>query len=95
MPEGDDKPAKYPVMFRAADLMLLSKADLLPVLDDFRPENARRYLQELANPAPVIELSAKTGTGLDQWLQWLRDSMVKRRSAIPTQAQDATAAAVT
>mgnify|MGYP000497117912 FL=1 len=95
VPEGDDKPAKYPVMFRAADLMLLSKADLLPVLDDFRPENARRYLQELANPAPVIELSAKTGTGLDQWLQWLRDSMVKRRSAIPTQAQDATAAAVT
>jgi hydrogenase nickel incorporation protein HypB len=95
VPEGDDKPAKYPVMFRAADLMLLSKADLLPVLDDFRPDNARRHLQELANPAPVIELSAKTGTGLDLWLQWLRDSMEKRRSAIPALAQDATAAAAT
>ena len=97
VPEGDDKPAKYPVMFRSADLMLLSKADLLPVLDDFRPENARRYLQELANPAPVIELSAKTGAGIDLWLQWLRDAMDARRSASPAQAQaqDATAATAT
>ena len=95
VPEGDDKPAKYPVMFRAADLMLLSKADLLPVLDDFRPETARRYLQELANPAPVIELSAKTGAGIDLWLQWLRDAMDARRSASPAQAQDATAATAT
>ena len=37
VPEGDDKPAKYPVMFRAADLVLLTKCDLLPVLDDFKP----------------------------------------------------------
>jgi len=72
VPEGDDKPAKYPVMFRAAELLLLSKCDLLPVLDDFRPENARRNLQALANAAPVIELSAKTGAGMDEWLQWLR-----------------------
>ena len=50
-------------MFRAAELLLLSKCDLLPVLDDFHPENARRHLQSLANPAPVIELSAKSGTG--------------------------------
>lgn len=94
VPEGDDKPAKYPVMFRAADLMLLSKADLLPVLDDFRPENARRHLQELANPAPVIELSAKTGTGLDLWLEWLREAIAQRTSSVtPTQARDATVAA--
>jgi hydrogenase nickel incorporation protein HypB len=72
VPEGDDKPAKYPVMFRAAELLLLSKCDLLPVLDDFHPENARRHLQALANPAPVIEVSAKTGAGMEQWLQWLR-----------------------
>jgi hydrogenase nickel incorporation protein HypB len=92
VPEGDDKPAKYPVMFRAADLMLLSKADLLPVLDDFRPENARRYLRELANPAPVIELSAKTGAGLDQWLDWLHNA-IAQRNAVPTaEAQDAAAA---
>ena len=40
--EGDDKPAKYPVMFRAADLVLLTKSDLLPVLDDFDPVRASR-----------------------------------------------------
>ena len=71
VPEGDDKPAKYPVMFRAADLVLLSKSDLLPVLDDFNPDNARQYLRELANSAPVFELSAKSGTGIGLWLRWL------------------------
>ncbi|RLA00530.1 MAG: hydrogenase accessory protein HypB, partial [Gammaproteobacteria bacterium] len=71
VPEGDDKPAKYPVMFRAADLVLLSKSDLLPVLDDFQPDNARRYLRELASTAPVFELSAKNDDGMDSWLHWL------------------------
>ncbi len=71
VPEGDDKPAKYPVMFRTADLVILSKCDLLPVLDDFSPVKARRYLRELANPASVFELSAKTGAGMQQWLHWL------------------------
>ena len=52
--EGDDKPAKYPVMFRAADLMLLTKSDLLEVLDDFDTAKAERHLRELANPADVI-----------------------------------------
>ena len=47
-PEGHDKPAKYPVMFRAADLMLVTKSDLLPVLDDFDPAIAERCLRELA-----------------------------------------------
>jgi hydrogenase nickel incorporation protein HypB len=71
VPEGDDKPAKYPVMFRASDLVLLSKSDLLPVLDDFRPANARQHMQDLASEAPVFELSAKSGDGMDQWLHWL------------------------
>ncbi len=71
MPEGDDKPAKYPVMFRAADLVLLTKCDLLPVRDDFRPENARRQVRELATAAPVCELSAKSGAGMDAWFAWL------------------------
>ena len=71
VPEGDDKPAKYPVMFRAADLVLLSKSDLLPVLDDFQPDNARRHLRELASSAPVFELSAKNAAGMDAWIHWL------------------------
>ena len=71
IPEGDDKPAKYPVMFRAADLVLLSKSDLLPVLDDFQPDNARHHLHELASSAPVFELSAKNAAGMDTWIHWL------------------------
>lgn len=72
VPEGDDKPAKYPVMFRAADMMLITKADLLPVLDDFSAQRAREHLRALANPADVLELSARSGAGLDAWLNWLR-----------------------
>jgi hydrogenase nickel incorporation protein HypB len=82
IPEGDDKPAKYPVMFRAADLVLLSKSDLLPVLDDFRPDKARRHLRELASEAPVIEISSRTGDGMDGWLDWLltRTAALEQRS---------------
>jgi hydrogenase nickel incorporation protein HypB len=69
--EGDDKPAKYPVMFRASDLVLLSKSDLLPVLGDFSPDTARHHLQQLANPAPAYELSARSGDGMESWLHWL------------------------
>lgn len=70
--EGDDKPAKYPVMFRAADLVLLSKTDLLPAMDDFDPARAERYLRQLANSAPLLALSAKKKTGLEAWYEWLR-----------------------
>ncbi|MDH3561153.1 MAG: hydrogenase nickel incorporation protein HypB [Gammaproteobacteria bacterium] len=81
VPEGDDKPAKYPVMFRAADLVLLSKCDLLPVLDDFKPAAARHHLQNLANPAPVFELSAKSGAGMGRWLEWLGREIAAVRQA--------------
>ncbi|MBI3575765.1 MAG: hydrogenase nickel incorporation protein HypB [Gammaproteobacteria bacterium] len=70
--EGDDKPAKYPVMFRAADLVLLTKIDLLPVLDDFDPARAENCLRNLANPAPALRLSAKKKDGLAAWFDWLR-----------------------
>jgi hydrogenase nickel incorporation protein HypB len=73
--EGDDKPAKYPVMFRAADAMLITKADLLPVLDDFYSANAQRNLRNLANPAPVMELSAKTRQGFNHWISWLHQEL--------------------
>lgn len=73
--EGHDKPAKYPVIFRAADLMLISKIDLLEVLDDFDPDYAINCLRQLANPAPVIALSAKTGKGINIWQQWLNEKI--------------------
>jgi hydrogenase nickel incorporation protein HypB len=77
--EGDDKPAKYPVMFRAADLMLISKADLLAVLDDFEPDKAERHVRELANRAPVHTVSAKNGDGMDHWFDWLRSEHAAMR----------------
>lgn len=70
--EGDDKPAKYPVMFRAADLVLVSKVDLLGAVDDFDVRNIARHVRAIGNPAPVIAISARSGEGVDQWLEWLR-----------------------
>ena len=80
--EGDDKPAKYPVMFRAADLMLLSKTDLLPYLTEFSPEKAEAALRNLASPAPILHLSAKDGTGLDGWIGWLRGARAEYRQRL-------------
>jgi hydrogenase nickel incorporation protein HypB len=80
--EGDDKPAKYPVMFRAADLMLISKTDLLPYLDDFSPANAEQNLHNLANDAPVIAFSSKNGAGLDAWIVWLHAEIEAYRALL-------------
>jgi hydrogenase nickel incorporation protein HypB len=80
--EGDDKPAKYPVMFRGADAMLITKTDLLPHLDDFAPERAETYLRNLANPAPVLRLSARKGEGMTAWLAWLRDQLHAQRQRL-------------
>jgi len=76
--EGDDKPAKYPVMFRAAHAVILSKADLLPYLDDFDPDRAEQAVRALASEAPIIRVSAKTGMGIEQWLAWLRKEIDER-----------------
>lgn len=78
-PEGDDKPAKYPVMFRAADLLLLSKSDLIDVLGDFDPDKAVQHLRDLASPAPAITLSARSGVGMDAWCTWLRQHLADCR----------------
>ena len=79
--EGEDKPLKYPDMFRAADLVLINKVDLLPYLDfdvDLCEANARRV-----NPAvEVLRVSARSGEGFDAWLAWLeRRSGASRPSA--------------
>ncbi|QRM18039.1 hydrogenase nickel incorporation protein HypB [Dechloromonas sp. TW-R-39-2] len=76
--EGEDKPLKYPDMFRAADVMLLNKCDLLPHLDfdaDLAEANARRV-----NPALVIfRVSAKSGEGMAAWLDWIRAGLTAQR----------------
>jgi hydrogenase nickel incorporation protein HypB len=69
-------------MFRAADLVLLTKADLLPVLDDFQPQRAERYLRELANDAPVLHTSVRSGAGVEQWLAWLGAELTAQRQRL-------------
>lgn len=73
--EGDDKPAKYPVMFRIADLVLISKADLLPVLDDFDPARAKACVRALANPAEVFEVSARRPDTLAPWFAFIENRL--------------------
>jgi hydrogenase nickel incorporation protein HypB len=80
VPEGDDKPAKYPVMFRTSDLVLISKSDLLPILDDFKPERAKSYLRDIASTAPVMELSAKDKSGMTQWIEWVDQQIENRKT---------------
>ena len=80
--EGDDKPAKYPVMFRAADLVLLSKSDFLDLVDDFDPARAERYVRELANPAEVLKVSARRPDSLQDWFDWLRARLQDRRAGV-------------
>jgi len=80
--EGDDKPLKYPVMFRNADLILLTKTDLLPFLDDFDPRKAESNIQQLANNAPFIQLSAKKTIGMTAWLDWLRTTVKTQQKRV-------------
>jgi hydrogenase nickel incorporation protein HypB len=80
--EGDDKPAKYPVMFRAADLVLLSKADFLDMIDDFDPGKAARHVRELANPAEVLTVSVRRAGSLQPWFDWLRATLAAHRAGV-------------
>jgi hydrogenase nickel incorporation protein HypB len=82
VPEGDDKPAKYPVMFRAADLMLLTKTDLLEVLDDFDPLKAERALRLVGSAAPVMHMSPRKGLGVAAWLEWIEGELLAQRARV-------------
>ena len=70
VPEGDDKPYKYPAIFEAVDLVVVTKSDLLPYLD-FDLEAFTKLVHGLNPDAPVLCLSAKTGEGMRDWVQWL------------------------
>ncbi len=71
VPEGDDKPAKYPVMFKSADLLLITKIDLLPYFD-FDVEKAIDETRKLNPKVDVITVSTKTKEGLDKWINYLK-----------------------
>ena len=71
VPEGSDKPAKYPATFRSADLVLFTKTDLLPYFD-FSMEEARTEALTLHPDLEIIALSATKGDGFDQWIAYLK-----------------------
>lgn len=72
VPEGHDKPYKYPGIFEAVDLVIVTKADLLPYLD-FDLEKFKDLVSGLNRNAPILTLSAKTGEGMEAWLTWLQE----------------------
>jgi hydrogenase nickel incorporation protein HypB len=69
--EGEDKPLKYPLMFRESDVAILNKTDLLPYLD-YDAEAAVDNIRQVHPGMPVFEMSSKTGDGFGPWLDWLR-----------------------
>ena len=68
--EGEDKPLKYPDMFHASELMILNKTDLLPYLD-FDVEKCIEYAKRVNPEIRIIQLSAKSGEGMQEWLDWI------------------------
>jgi hydrogenase nickel incorporation protein HypB len=84
-----DKPAKFPVMFRAGDLVLLTKMDLAPAMEDFDPVRAEQAVRNLANPAPVLPIAARKAVNLDPWLTWLRSEIARIRQQTTAEPLDA------
>ena len=71
VPEGDDKPLKYPLMFTICDCLLINKIDVLPYFD-FDLEKCKKYVTRLNPNIKIIPISARTGEGIDEWASWLR-----------------------
>lgn len=76
VPEGDDKPLKYPLMFSICDVLLINKVDVLPYFD-FDLEKCKSYVKKLNPNMIIIPISSKTGEGMDEWYQWLQDETQK------------------
>lgn len=74
VPEGDDKPLKYPLMFSVCDVVLINKTDVMPYFD-FSLERCKKYIHERNPKAQVIPICAKTGEGVDVFVQWLKDEV--------------------
>ena len=70
VPEGDDKPLKYPLMFSICDVVIINKIDVLPYFD-FDVEKCKEYIKRRNPNAKVFMICAKTGEGVDEWANWL------------------------
>jgi len=75
--EGEDKPLKYPEIFRAADVMLLNKTDLLPYVE-FDPEKCKELARRVSPDILIFELSGTSGAGMDAWYAWLTERVGKK-----------------
>ena len=74
VPEGDDKPLKYPLMFQVCDVVLINKMDVAPYFD-FDLEKCREHIKMRNPDAVVIPICAKTGQGVEVWAAWLREQV--------------------
>lgn len=72
VPEGDDKPAKYPLMYEVSDILVINKIDTFPVFD-FNKENVEKYAKKLNPNIMIFYISAKTGEGVEELSQFLLD----------------------
>lgn len=79
--EGEDKPLKYPTMFQKADLVLVTKVDLLPYLPNVRIDTIRENLSKVMPVPRMIPVSAFTGEGIGHWIQWLQTLQIPRVAA--------------
>ncbi len=77
--EGEDKPLKYPLMFRVCDAALVNKVDLLPYLE-FDIEEAKRNILQVNPNISLFEISATKETGLEPWVEWLKEQMALKKS---------------
>ena len=74
VPEGDDKPLKYPLMFSICDVVLINKMDVLPYFD-FDLEKCKEYVHKRNLNARIIPICAKTGEGMEEWTDWLKEQV--------------------
>ena len=79
VPEGDDKPLKYPLMFQVCDVVLINKIDVAPYFD-FDLDKCKEYIKMRNPSARVIPICAKTGQGVEEWADWLREQVAAWRS---------------
>ena len=79
--EGEDKPAKYPLMFRECEIALLNKIDLLPYLD-YDKDKAIDYIHQVHPDMPIFEISSKTEEGFEPWLEWLINKVKQKASLV-------------
>ena len=79
--EGDEKPLKYPLMFKESSLLMINKIDLLP-FTNFNMEEARKNASKMNPDLDILELSCTTGEGIDRWLLWLTERYQKRLESL-------------